>query len=239
MFICKVSLGSSGLTNVMQKAPNDNVLDVFIKTLVKCTREQSMLIALFCWNIWNRRNKLVWDKVNMYVFRTKMKILYLLADWKKAQQEGMKQKQGHNLSGRVWHVPPRGWVKVNVDAAVTPGLQSIGIGSVLRDEDGRFLWARCMTVEGEWSVREAEAISLKEAMTWTESLDFNNCIFETDSKLLADACNGDYGKSNFHSIVTDCIESFQYFHNVMVQFVYKSANAVAHMLARAYHSMSG
>lgn len=30
------------------------------------------------------------------------------------------------------------------------------------------------------------------------------CVFETDSKLLVDACNGSPGQSYFHSIVREC-----------------------------------
>lgn len=41
----------------------------------------------------------------------------------------------------------------------------IGIGCVIRNEHGGFVGARCRTVEGNWSPREAEAISLKEALS--------------------------------------------------------------------------
>lgn len=40
---------------------------------------------------------------------------------------------------------------------------------------------------------------------------FTRCVFKTDSKLLADACNGGTVRSYFHFIVRDCIELFKHF----------------------------
>ena len=56
---------------------------------------------------------------------------------------------------------------------------------------------------------------------------------------MADACNGSPGRSYFHSIVSSCVELFKHFEDVLVRFVPKSANEVAHLLARVSRSMSG
>lgn len=82
-------------------------------------------------------------------------------------------------------------------------------------------------------------MSLKEALAWTKRQGYSRFVFETDSKLLADACNGGQEKSYFHSIFKDCIEYLKHFDNVLVQFVHRSANEVADLLARASHSLSG
>lgn len=88
-------------------------------------------------------------------------------------------------------------------------------------------------------MKEAEARSLKDAIEWTAHLGFKNCVFETDSKQVVDACKGGAGKSNFHSIVAECVEVCQHLDEVQVHFIYKSANIVAHTLARASSSMPG
>lgn len=51
--------------------------------------------------------------------------------------------------------------------------------------------------------------------------------------------NGGRGKTYFHAIVDDCIDLLKYFDEVLVLFAHRSANIVAHSLARATHSMSG
>lgn len=105
-----------GLSNLIQYTPGDNVFDVFLRIFDQCSRDQAALVALFCWNIWNRRNKWVWDRINMSVYGTKAAALRLLDEWKRAQQEEAKQKRGQNLGDKVWKKPAVGWVKINTDA---------------------------------------------------------------------------------------------------------------------------
>ncbi|XP_074377333.1 uncharacterized protein LOC141718856 [Apium graveolens] len=135
-------------------------------------------------------------------------------------------------------VPQQHWVKINIDAAIFADIKTIGIGGVIRDANGRFLKAMCKQVEGSWSPREAEALGLKEVLSWTKQYGFTQCVFETDSKLLADTCNGSSRRSYFHNIVRECVELIKHFENVLVRFVHRSTNEVAHMLARVSLSMS-
>lgn len=161
-------------------------------------------------------------------------------EWSKCQQEKKGGKLAGSVNVRRWVSPPQGWVKINVDAAIftEPG-GSIGIGSVIRDENGGFVCARNQKIELLVHPREAEAIGLKEALSWTKELGFKQCIFETDAKLVADAINKVKGCAYFHTIILDCVELLKHFDNVLVQFVHRSANVVAHTLARATYSMSG
>ncbi|XP_074337198.1 uncharacterized protein LOC141674388 [Apium graveolens] len=139
---------------------------------------------------------------------------------------------------RCWSPPVTGWMKINIDAATFPGEGSVGVSSVIRNELGEFVRARVKKIRVHVQPREAEALGLKEALAWAKSLGLKKCIFETDSKLLADACKGEQGRSYFHTIVLDCIQFFKHFDEMLVQFVHRSANEVAHTLARATHSMS-
>lgn len=68
---------------------------------------------------------------------------------------------------------------------------------------------------------------------------FKQCIFETDAKLIVDAVNKGKGCAYFHTIILDCVDLLKHFDNVLMQFVHRSANVVAHTLARETHSMSG
>ncbi|XP_074347283.1 uncharacterized protein LOC141686126 [Apium graveolens] len=154
-------------------------------------------------------------------------------------QEESTRRTGQSVGSRVWKKPIMGWVKINTDATVIPGTHQIGTGAVIRDEDGHFLHARCMDISGEWSVKEAEARSLRDAGCWKVAMRFRKCIFELDSKIVVDACNGGSGRSNFYSFIGECVEDFKHLDEVRVQFTYKSANIVAHTLARASISMSG
>lgn len=101
-----------------------------------------------------------------------------------------------------------------------------------------FLGARCRKIEGVWNPREAEAIALKEALSWIMALQYDMCVFETDSKMLVHACTGDRDESMFGTIVDDCVQLQKHINQVLIQFAFRSANRVAHELARVTCSMS-
>lgn len=64
----------------------------------------------------------------------------------------------------------------------------------IRDDHGNFLRAKCSTVDGRRQPREAEALSLKEALSWVKTWRTSKCIFETDAKLLMDTIHGVRGR---------------------------------------------
>ncbi|KAL8108176.1 hypothetical protein AgCh_024572 [Apium graveolens] len=72
----------------------------------------------------------------MPVYGTKTTTQWLLDEGKNAQKEDAKQKRGQNLDSKVWKKPAMGWVKINTDAPITPGIQYIGTDVVIKDEDG-------------------------------------------------------------------------------------------------------
>ncbi|XP_074342828.1 uncharacterized protein LOC141680525 [Apium graveolens] len=142
----------------------------------------------------------------------------LLSEWRRAREMDTITKHPINAESIGWTKPPGGWIKINVDAA---------------------LFRACTILSYGWrlAAREAEALSLREALSRLKGLNYDYCIFESDSKLLVEACKGGDGVSYFHTIVSDCIDLFKHFNHVIVQDMRRSANAVAHLLAT--HSMSG
>lgn len=61
-------------------------------------------------------------------------------------------------------------------------------------------------------------------------MQYDSCIFETDSKSLADACNGKSGEAYFGTIVLNCLHLLKHIDQVLVRFVYRSANNVEEKL---------
>ena len=143
-----------------------------------------------------------------------------------------------SIGDRTWRKPELGWLKLNIDAAVFQDGQ-IGVGCVLRDAQGQFVGPRCQKVGGAWLPREAEAISLNEALSWVIERRYDHCIVETDSKSFAMVCNGTPGEAFFGTIAVDCIQLLKHINPLVVQFAYRYANSVAHVLAKVAYSMSG
>lgn len=130
-------------------------------------------------------------------------------------------------------------MKINIDAACKTQTGEVCISCVVRDHHGEFLRARSNSFYGSTHAREAEALSLKEALIWVHNWRNYKCIFEMDFKLVVDAIYGGRGNSHFHTIIEDCVDFLKHFHEVLVVNEYRSVNVVAHMLARAAFSMSG
>ncbi|XP_074360438.1 uncharacterized protein LOC141700630 [Apium graveolens] len=230
---------SLGLFQWIKPSPGENIFEQFKRLFNNGSKEQCVFLALICWSMWNRRNKWVWNQVAVSVFGLTNVTISLLASWKVAQLERARSiSKAAGTSMQKWQVPQKNWLKINIDAATFTDLMSIVIGAVIRDENGGFVRAMCKQVRGTWSLREAEGSSLKEALSWVKQHGFKCSVFETDSKLLAEACNGNPGRSYFHSIIVDCVELFKHFEKVLLCFVPRFANEVAYLLARVSRSMS-
>lgn len=203
---------NSDVHDLIKVVQGDTVFAVLSRCFSTCTRDQCVLIGMIGWSIWHRRNKWVWERANGSVFGVVAAARNLLYDWKEAQVKlATKSGMEHELrSGlRIWRKPPDGWVTINCDASgVVNGF--IGIGCIIRDSQGCFIGARCCRIDGRWCPREAEAISLKEAISWTKLLGFQRCRFETDSRVLALACNGQSGESYFDTIVSACTQTLKH-----------------------------
>lgn len=72
---------------------------------------------------------------------------------------------------KTWTKPLLGWVKINIDAACDPVSDSVAVGCVVRDANGLFLRSRSRVIRGARSPREAEALSMREALSWINRLE--------------------------------------------------------------------
>ncbi|XP_074342618.1 uncharacterized protein LOC141680232 [Apium graveolens] len=109
-----------------------------------------------------------------------------------------------------------GWIKINTDAACYMGSNKVSVGCIIRDARGSFVYARSNAIQGTFHPREAEAVGLKEELSW-----------------------GEAGNTYFHLIVEECRDILKHFEEVLVCFVHRSANMAAHSLAQVAYSTSG
>ena len=216
------------LQHLLDIRPGDVVFDILKHIFDTGSIEEGVMVGLFCWSLWTRRNKWLWNKVNMSVFGLKAMTFRMITDLRRATEVTTapgQQVQAH----RSWVKPPSGWIKINVDAACNPGETIAGVGCVARDDSGRFIRARSNIVHGRLQPREAEALGLKEALSWVKEWRASKCVFESDAKLLVDAVQGRRGLSYFDTIAEDCNELLKHFAEVLLVFIHRSANQVAHL----------
>ncbi|KAG8635353.1 hypothetical protein MANES_16G025050v8 [Manihot esculenta] len=126
---------------------------------------------------------------------------------------------------RSWQRLSEGWMKVNVDASISPSLDFMGLGVVVRDSYGEFVAAKAWLYPGFFSAKNAEAISIVEVLSWIKSEAINSLCFAV--------------RSSFGLIVSDCKSPLSEIVDTKCCFSYRSTNVIAHLLATGALSESG
>ncbi|KAK6144752.1 hypothetical protein DH2020_021572 [Rehmannia glutinosa] len=136
-----------------------------------------------------------------------------------------------------WKKPDFPYMKCNVDAAISQQRKLRGIGMILRNDQGDFVVARTIYFPGIYAVREAEAIGVREALSWIHGLGIRQVVLETDAKYVVDSLiTQETGISEYDSIIQECCGFLQSEPEVSVKFVRRNANMVAHELAKGSFS---
>lgn len=134
-----------------------------------------------------------------------------------------------------WRPPEQGGFKINVDASVMPGVNSFSVGMVLRGHDGGFVAGKTTRFNAADSVFEAETIGVREALSWIydNNLQNENVVIESDSMTTVNAIHRkEVNHLEVGDVIDSCCNLLDNLRHASVCFVRKSANRVAHSLAR-------
>uniref|UniRef100_A0A803PM90 RNase H type-1 domain-containing protein n=1 Tax=Cannabis sativa TaxID=3483 RepID=A0A803PM90_CANSA len=202
---------------------------------------QYKLAIMLCWSIWQARNDKVWKGIS----RQTQHILALargnLNQWCNAQERTFVPSQLNlkpNEGGELWMKPIGNTIKVNVDASIFEDQNRYGFGWVARNNEGRLLWAKNGSRWGKVSAEFAEAMGLKEVLSWLKESNLSNVVVESDSLVTIQAIRSSISFcSTFGFCISECQRLISSLSNVDVCFVKRSANRVAHQLARASFSL--
>lgn len=164
--------------------------------------------------------------------------VFMFEQWRKAQERVLypsivswRMTEGSEF----WSKPARDTLKVNIDAAIFETVGRYGFGGVIRDHMGCFVLAISGIREGRATAEIAEGIiALKEVLSWLKTQPAKRYQVESDCLVLVQAVRSpDVLLSPFGKIVQDCKEMLKSWSMADLAFVKRSANRVAHKLARA------
>lgn len=208
-----------------------------LQKLAKDDEEKLVLLATGLWGIWSARNLKVWESKTMNPELAMQWSSIQVTQWREVQclkySSPMVRHQNHQGIMVHWKPPEAGALKVNADASVFTGSLSYSVGMVLRDHTGGFCKARNLRKNGEVSVFEAETEGVLAAIRWVMELCISNVAVESDSMLTVQALRN--GTQNFLEVGNILQESrilLESRPDIVVSFVKKQANKVAHLLAR-------
>lgn len=161
-----------------------------------------------------------------------------MEDWNAVNQVVHSGAQSRNLLLQKWEKPTQGWLKLNIDAAIDKHNHKMGLGWIMRGEEGHFMAAKCYPLHGNFSPKEAEAVAVREALSWLKNRRHDKVLVETDSLLVTNALLQEKDVSAFDLLILDIKDIAKRFNNINISFVKRSANQSAHKLARTAVSMS-
>nr|GME05468.1 uncharacterized protein LOC109186242 [Ipomoea batatas] len=194
---------------------------------------------IFCWEIWKQRNNKIWNNkapapVRVVLHNAKS----FLEEWRMAASSGLQVSDASRREDVSWSKPQHGFLKMNVDAAINSEHARMGFGCVIRDANGCFVAAKETKWNGIFTPREAEAVAVREALSWIKTLNFDKVHVETDSLTVVQSLNQECGESSFHLVVKDIKNLLSCFAHVFLSFVKRSVNRAAHLLAKRFVSSS-
>lgn len=118
----------AGLGDVIQLLDGDTAMSVLKRVFQYNGIERRGIVGLVCWNLWQRRNSWVWNRINISSFGIQSRATSMLAEWNRAREEKGKHLPQGQVSSRLWCKPPDGWVKISIDAMCQPGSGKSGVG---------------------------------------------------------------------------------------------------------------
>ncbi|XP_031107832.1 uncharacterized protein LOC116012436 [Ipomoea triloba] len=201
----------------------------------KADNDLCLLISI-CWKIWEARNEKIWNQKIFNASHICLSAANLLSEWNTANLPMNFSRIPATLT--KWTSPPTLMYKLNVDAALDINNKRMGFGFALRDSTGALVAARSAPYFRLFMPNEAEAMGVKEALKWVKSMNMDNLQVESDCLQVINGINSDLTISSFDLILNDVRKLASCFTNICFLFVKRSANRVAHILAREALSLS-
>ncbi|XP_074361952.1 uncharacterized protein LOC141702152, partial [Apium graveolens] len=145
--------------------------------VVKHLTGKMAMISMVCWSIWKARNDEIWNNRKSRAGNVVSNAIAYLSQWKDVQKMGNNNlPRPGNSTGSLerWSKPDIGCVKVNCDATIFNNSNQFGVGWIVRDERGKLVHAACLSFQGKPEVHFAEAVGMREALSWVKSELDNN-----------------------------------------------------------------
>jgi ribonuclease HI len=221
----------------IHKCTSDEVDFIYVmeKLLARLDDDQMQLVGTVARQIWFRRNSIV--------FGGKMVAPGVVVQRAKDQVEAWCSATKRTIippaitahhSAVTWTRPSDGFVKVNWDASVNTNLNKMGAGVVVRDSHGVVLAMYCTTKGCITSPSDAEAVGAWAAVQLAKRMGLRRVILEGDALEIIQGltrdgdCWAPYGQ-----ILNEIKSELSKHIGWCAQYVNRTANAVAHQLARS------
>ncbi|KAH9761073.1 putative reverse transcriptase/RNA-dependent DNA polymerase [Citrus sinensis] len=220
----------------------ENFMDWLEGIFSRYSSDDCDLAAMTCWSLWENKNAKVWKNRKGRLSSVLNLAGQVLFQWKSVRKLQVFDNNSVSSShGAVcWQRPCVWWFKCNVDATTFLSSGTIMYGAVIQNSEGEFVTARSNWLISSFGAREAEAIGVREILSWLKGLPFLHVIIEMDSLQVFTALTMDsFSPNGFGLLIDDCRALAQSLGDVTFSFVRRSANSAAHSVTRVGGFLSG
>ncbi|KAM6587872.1 hypothetical protein CsatA_010477 [Cannabis sativa] len=200
-------------------------------------------LAMVAWSLWKARNSIVWKDKVLTVANVMSSARIALDHWRKAQDN---TSLSHIYFGssddgaELWSKPETNTIKVNVDAAIFASENQYGYGMVARNNSGSLIDATAQCANGAFTPEVVEIMGIKEALSWIKHNGWQHVVLESDSLVSIQAIRSSLPLcSIFGNLAQDCRSLLLSMPLIKICFVKRSANRLAHVVARMSRYLSG
>jgi ribonuclease HI len=208
--------------------------EVFEAMILRSNREDLALFAATAKGIWHRRNTVVHGGT----FSHPNSVALLAGEALRGFWKAMEKKDGCEQSDETevsikWTPPPNGCFKANWDIALNKQTKWMGIGVIIRDDQGLVSSALCQTKDAFPEPVTAEAMGALCAIELCKDLGLQDVILEGDAIQVVQAINKQ-GMQNccYGQILEDIHAVLRSFRWKEIKHVKREANSAAHTLAK-------
>lgn len=135
------------------------------------------------WEVWKNKNAVVWNQKGEEFDRVVVSAKLTFSHWVSAQDKSFDNFLGFmtQADGKErWECPVEGGLKVNTDATIFSDSNRYSYSLVACDQRGELLKARSSCKQGNVDPVLAEAMGVREALSWVKNKGWNAAVVETD-----------------------------------------------------------
>ena len=202
--------------------------------MVKKTTEEVDLFWVICQQIWQQRNVVSRGGVLHHPSRLNQHAMDYLKEYCDALDHLVVTGSNPGVVTQAWQPPPCLQYKLNFDGAVFEGGDGSGYGAVIRNDKGQVMVAISAKGGAVSDSEEVEALACRKALEVAVDTGFTDLIIEGDNaavmKTIAQVQQETYSRLGLIYEYIWCLLAG--LNSVMVSCVRRSANNVAHILAK-------